>query len=223
MKLHTLTRSKGIVSKSKRLWRWNGSGKGNYSTKGLKWQKARSGTTTRPFFEWGQTSIVQRIPKAKWFKRYFKLVKEVVIVNLWNLDADARIVEGMEITKAVLKDFWYIKTTETHVKLLWNGDWTKKVTFVDIDSYSKSAQEKIANPSAKKEKAVKKVEAKKEEKSESKVVEKKIVEKKVEEKAPKAEKKVAEKKPAAKKPAVKKTVEKKPAAKKTSTKKAKAE
>ncbi len=230
MKLHTLTRSKGIVSKSKRLWRWNGSGKGNYSTKGLKWQKARSGTTTRPFFEWGQTSIIQRIPKAKGFKRYFKLVKEVVIVNLWNLDADQRIVEGMEITKAVLKDFWYIKTTETHVKLLWNGDWTKKVTFVDVDSYSKSAQEKIANPSAKKEKAVKKVEAKKEEKSdlptgsqESKVVEKKTAEKKVEEKAPKVEKKVTEKKPAAKKPAVKKTAEKKPAAKKTSTKKAKAE
>jgi len=223
MELHTLKKSKWIIWKSKRLWRWNSSWKGNYSGKGLKGQKARSGSTTRPFFEGGQTSIVQRIPKAKWFKRHFKLIKEVTIVNLWHLDKDVRIVEGMEITKTILKDLWYIKKATSYVKLLGNWDWTKKVTFVDIDSYSKSAQEKIANPSAKKEKTVKKVEAKKEEKSESKVVEKKIVKKKVEKKAPKAEKKVAKKKPAAKKPAVKKTAEKKPAAKKTSTKKAKAE
>ena len=200
MKLHTLKRSTGIVSKWKRLWRWNSSGKGNYSTKGHKWQKARSGSTTKPFFEGWQTSIVQRIPKARGFKRYFKLIKEVSIVNLGNLDSDERIIEWMEITKAILKDLWYIKKTEVHVKLLWNWDWTKKVTFVDIDSYSKSAQEKLENPSAKKEK---------------KPAAKKVVEAK------------EEKKPAAKKPAAKKAVEakeeKKPAVKKTSTKKAKAE
>jgi large subunit ribosomal protein L15 len=229
MKLHTLTRSKGIVSKGKRLGRWNGSGKGNYSGKGHKGQKARSGSTTKPFFEGGQTSIVQRIPKAKGFKRYFKLIKEVVIVNLGHLDADVRITEGMEITKAILKDLGYIKDATAHVKVLGNGDWTKKATFVDVDSYSKSAQEKIANPSAKSEKPKKvlapkedkksvakkapaKIEKVAEAKEESKPVAKKI------EKAPKAEKKVVEKKAPAKKPAAKK-----PVAKKTSTKKAKAE
>ena len=216
MKLHTLKRSSGIVSKSKRIWRWNGSGKGNYSTKGLKGQKSRSGSTTKPFFEWGQTSIVQRIPKAKWFKRYYKLVKEVVIVNLWHLDNDVRIVEGMEITKAILKDFGYIKSASSHVKLLGNGDWTKKVTFVDIDSYSASAQAKMANPSAKKvvtssdePKVEKKPVTKKAvEKTEKEVtVEKKPVTKKAVEKTekPKAEKKPAAKKAPAKKPAAKKT------------------
>ena len=216
MKLHTLKRSKWIVSKAKRLWRWDSSGKGNYSTKGHKWQKSRSGTTTRPFFEWWQTSIVQRIPKARWFKRYFKLVKEVVIVNLWHLDSDPRIVDGMEVTKAILKSLWYIKDATSHVKVLWNWDWTKKVTFVDVDSYSKSAQEKIANPAAKSEKPKKVAEPKEEKKPAAK--------KTAESSENKVE--VVEKKPAAKKAPAKKateTAEKKPAAKKTTTKKAKAE
>jgi large subunit ribosomal protein L15 len=195
MKLHTLKRSSWIVSKSKRLGRWNGSGKGNYSTKGLKGQKSRSGFSMKPFFEWGQTSIVQRIPKARWFKRYFKLIKDVTIVNLWDLDNDVRIIEGMEISKTTLKDLGYIKNIKENVKLLWNGDWTKKVTFVDIDTYSKSAQEKIANPS----KEVKKPAAKKavEAKEEKKPAAKKAVEAK------------EEKKPAAKKATVKKTSTKK--------------
>lgn len=148
MKLHTLKRSKGIVSKMKRIGRGNGSGKGNYSTKGLKGQKARSGSSTRPFFEGGQTSIVQRIPKAKGFKRYFKLIKDFIIVNLETLDLDHRITDGMEITKKILKDLRYIKNENCLVKILGNGTWTKKITFEGIDSFSKSAQEKIANPSA---------------------------------------------------------------------------
>lgn len=218
MELHTLKRSKWIVSKGKRLWRGNSSWKGNYSGKGLKWQKARSGSSSKAFFEWGQTSIVQRIPKARGFKRYFKLIKEVAIVNLGHLEEDVRIIEWLEITKEMLKKLGYIKNTKIHVKILGNGDWTKKVTFVDIDSFSKTAQEKIANPSAKKESDKKKATAPKLEKSESKVVAKKATIKK--EKVEKEEKAV--KKPAAKKVTAEKPV-KKPAAKKTSTKKTKAE
>jgi len=231
MKLHTLKRSKGIVSKSKRIWRWNGSGKGNYSTKGLKWQKSRSGSTTRPFFEWWQTSIVQRIPKARGFKRYFKLVKEVVIVNLWHLDSDVRIIDGMEITKAILKDFGYIKSVSVHVKVLGNGDWTKKVSFVDVDSYSKSAQEKIVNPAPKSDKP-KNVSAPKEVKKSASKTEKPTAKKVVAKTDKPAEAKLIEteeviKKPADKKltsktekPTAKKVVAKtdKPAAKKTVTK-----
>lgn len=225
MELHTLKKSKWIVWKSKRLWRWNGSWKGNYSGKGLKWQKSRSGSTTKPFFEWWQTSIVQRIPKAKWFKRHFKLIKEVVIVNLWHLDNDVRIVEGMEITKTILKDLWYIKKATSYVKLLGNWDWTKKVTFVDIDSYSKSAQEKIDNPSAKKT-PKKSAESNVETKPVAKKVTAKIEEKDVKPVSKKTEPKL-EDKPTTKKPAAKKVVEKaskvekKPATKKPAAKKAK--
>ncbi len=203
MKLHTLKRSKWIVSKSKRLGRWDGSGKGNYSTKGLKWQKSRSGVSIKPFFEWWQTSIVQRIPKARWFKRYFKLIKDISVINLGNLNKDERITDWMKISKETLKELGYIKKRASYVKILWNGDWTKKVEFVDIDFFSKTAEEKIANPA----KSVAKKEAKP-------VVEK--VEKKAPAKKPAAKKetKATAKKPAAKTATASKT-EKKTTSKKT--------
>jgi ribosomal protein L15 len=72
----------------------------------------------KPFFEGGQTSIVQRLPKARGFTRYYKLVKDVVIVNLGALDADPRITDAMEVTKQVLKDLGYIKSVKAFVKLL---------------------------------------------------------------------------------------------------------
>ena len=187
MKLHTLKRSKGIVSKAKRLGRGNASGKGNYSTKGLNGQKARSGFWMKPFFEWGQTSIVMRIPKARGFKRYYKLVKDISIVNLGALEIDERVVEGISLSKSLLKDWGYIKNATGLVKILGNWDRSKKVTFLDIDFFSVSAQKKIEDPSSAttikkstkiEKEAVKKPVAKK-------IVEKKIVAKeKVEKKVP---------------------------------------
>lgn len=204
MKLHTLKRSKGIVSKAKRLGRGNASGKGNYSTKGLNWQKARSGFWMKPFFEGGQTSIVMRIPKARGFKRYYKLVKEIAIVNLGALNLDERVVEWTEISKALLKSWGYIKDSTGLVKVLGNGDRSKKVTFLDIDFFSASAQKKIENPSASttKEKATKTEKAPIKEK-------KAPVKKPATKAAPAKEAVVKEKKAVAKKAPVKKTVTKK--------------
>jgi len=58
------------------------------------------------------------LPKARGFTRYFKLVQDVVIVNLGVLDADVRITDTMEINKQVLKDLGYIKSIKAFVKLL---------------------------------------------------------------------------------------------------------
>jgi len=231
MKIHQLQRSKGLKDKQRRLGRWNATGSGNYSGKGLKGQKSRSWFSMKPFFEWGQTSIVQRLPKARGFTRYYKLVKDVVIVNLGALDADPRITDAMEITKQLLKDLWYIKSAKAFVKLLSNGDYAKHLTFKDIDAFSAGAKIKMEKPGTvhslsrkapvkvvkdKKSKvwklkvktAVEKKAAKKEVK---KIVEvKKVVEVKEEVKKIAKVEKVA--KPAAKKPAVK------PAAKKPAKK-----
>ncbi|HCB51831.1 TPA: hypothetical protein DEP21_04675 [Patescibacteria group bacterium] len=162
--------------------------------------------------------MVQRIPKAKGFKRYFKLIKDVAIVNLGALDLDERITDGIEITKELLKDLGHINTIDVIVKILGNGDWTKKVTFGNIDLFSKSAQEKIANPSAKSDapKKTTKIE---------KAPAKKAPAKKVAavEKVEKEEKVVEKKAPAKKAPAKKATTEKAPAKKapaKKTTKKA---
>lgn len=218
MKIHLLKRSKWLTDKAKRKGRGNASGKWNYSGKWHKWQKARSGFSMKPFFEWGQTSIVQRIPKAKWFKRHYKLVTDYCVINLSKLEADLRIADWTEITKALLKDLWYIKNEKLLVKVLWDWDLIKKLTFTGIEKFSKSAEEKIANPwksksekafkvykkiekaPAKKstKKATKTPEVKLEKKSEVVVVEKKTPVKKVTTKtAPKA--KATEKKAPAKK------------------------
>lgn len=222
MKIHQFTRSKWLTDKSKRKGRGNGSWKWNYSGKWLKWQKARSGFSMKPFFEWGQTSIVQRIPKAKWFKRHYKLVTEYSVINLSKLQDDVRILDGMEITKTVLKDLWYIKNESLLVKILWDGNLTKKLTFTNMDKFSKSAEEKIANPWKSKSetnfKIYKKIEKapKKVTKKVAKTIEKKVVEKKeVEVVTPKTTKTVEKKVTATKAaPKAKATTEKKAPAKK---------
>ena len=146
MKIHQLEKSKWLKDKARRKGRGNATWTGNYSGKGLKGQKARSGHSMKPFFEGWQTSIVQRLPKARGFTRYYKLVKDVSIINLGVLDADERISDAMEITKQLLKDLGYIKSTKAFVKILSNGDYAKHLTFVDVDAFSASAKQKMENP-----------------------------------------------------------------------------
>ncbi|MDR2415753.1 MAG: 50S ribosomal protein L15 [Candidatus Peribacteria bacterium] len=140
MKLHTLQRSKGFKDKARPLGRGNAS-KGNTSGKGHKGQKARSGKTLSPFFEGGQTPITMRMPKAKGFKRYYKLVDIYEVINLSSLEKDVRIVT--EVNKELLKTTGYIKKSSALVKILGNGELTKPLTFTGIEKFTKSAVEKI--------------------------------------------------------------------------------
>ena len=240
MRLHELVKSKGLHTKQRRRGRGNATWTGNYSSRGLKWQKARSGHSHKPFFEGGQTSIVQRLPKARGFTRYFKLVKNFQIVNLGKLNQDERVTDTMEISKASLKALWYIADANGLVKILGDGDYTKHLTFVDIDSFSTSAQQKIQTPgtlSSKPSRTYRKIQ--KQEKSKSvakkisssaapKTVKKPTPSKQIEPSLEPVEQKTVEKASAKKAPAkktpVKKTVEKAPAkkapAKKTPVKKA---
>ncbi len=217
MRIHQLEKSKGLKDKQRRRWRGNATGTGNYSGRGLKGQKSRSGHSMKPFFEWGQTSIVQRLPKARGFKRYYKLVKKVTIINLNTLDADVRIADAANITKELLKELGYIKTITDVVKILGHGDYAKKLTFTDMNAISASAQKKIDNPGTvhavprkapvKIIKTIKKSSVKKIEtpKKASVKVEKAVEEKKVPAKKPAVKPLIAEeKKVPAKKPAVKK-------------------
>lgn len=148
MKLHELKKSTWLKKKANRIWRGNAT-KGNYSGKGLKGQKARSGYSAKPYFEWGQTSIVQKLPKMKWFKRHDKLVDTYQVINLSRLEKDERITKDMEINKFKLKELWYIKKETDLVKILWNWNITKKLTFSAIDKFSKTAIEKIEKAWAK--------------------------------------------------------------------------
>ncbi len=143
MLLDQLKRSKWYNKKSKRLWRGNASGKWNYSTRWLKWQNARSGGGMPAWFEGWQTPLTQRIPKLRWFKRYYKLVKVYTPINLDILEKNDRVKSGDLINKAKLKELNLIKNEKELVKILAKWDLTKKLIFEWIDAFSSAAKSKI--------------------------------------------------------------------------------
>ena len=141
MKLHSLVRSKGLTDKLNRRGRGNASWRGNFSGRWCNGQKSRSGHSMKPFLEWGQTSVVMRMPKHRGFKRYYKLVTPVQTVNLGKLWADERVTEI--VTKESLLQLWYIRSTEVAVKILWTWDFGKALSFEGIEHFSATAKEKI--------------------------------------------------------------------------------
>ncbi|PZM87615.1 MAG: 50S ribosomal protein L15 [candidate division SR1 bacterium] len=141
MKLHSLVRSKGLKDKLNRRGRGNASGRGNFSGRGCNGQKSRSGHSMKPFFEGGQTSVVQRMPKARGFKRYYKLVDVVEVVNLSALEKDVRITSL--VNKDLLVDLGYIHSNADRVKVLGNGELSKSLSFEGIELFSDAAKAKI--------------------------------------------------------------------------------
>ncbi len=142
MLLHDLKKSKALKRKALRRWRWNASWRWNYCTKGCKGQKARSWFSLHPWFEWGQTPLFQRLPKNKWFKRYFKLRKDVAPISLSTLETDDRIKASSLLEKADLVTLWYAKSSQT-IKILWSWDTTKSLSFWEWILFSSSAKSKV--------------------------------------------------------------------------------
>ncbi len=143
MQLHELKKSPGRTPKGKKLGRGNSSGSGNYSGKWIKGQKARSGGSTAPWFEWGQTPLYRRLPKLRGFKRYFKLLKQHEPVNLGQLEADERISASETVTKEVLAQLGYIRKVTSLVKILGRGELKKALKFEWMDAISASALSQV--------------------------------------------------------------------------------
>ncbi len=142
--LNQLKRPEGHKRKSIQIGRGNGSGRGNYSTRGLKWQKARTGFSQKPWFEGGQTPLHMRLPKARGFKRYFKLVNHVSPINVGILNADDRIKANDVLTPEVLYTLGYGKIG-TSFKVLGTGELTKSLSFegLAVSQGAKSLIEKV--------------------------------------------------------------------------------
>ncbi len=123
-------------SKNFRRGRGHGSGNGKTAGKGHKGQKARSGAP-RPGFEGGQMPLFRRIPK-----RGFTSMNRAVInaVNLAVLED--RFNDGEEVTEQVLLEKGVIRDINDGVKILGNGELTKKLN-VKVSAFSASAKEKI--------------------------------------------------------------------------------
>ena len=120
-----------------RTGRGHGSGNGKTAGKGQKGQKARSGGGVRLGFEGGQMPLFRRLPK-----RGFKNVntKEIVAINLSVLENKFN--DGGEVTVDKLLESGAISKAADGVKILGNGELTKKLD-VKVNAYSKSAKEKI--------------------------------------------------------------------------------
>ena len=118
-----------------RRGRGHGSGNGKTAGKGHKGQKARSGAP-RPGFEGGQMPLYRRLPKRGFTNRN---TKDIVSINITELN---RFEDGTVVTIETLVENGVIKNPKDGVKILGNGELTKKLT-VKANAFSASAAEKI--------------------------------------------------------------------------------
>ncbi len=138
MKMHTLSPAPGARTSQKRIGRGIGSGLGKTSTKGHKGQWARSGGGVRVGFEGGQMPLSRRLPK-RGFDNAWKKVYTIINIDLIEKNFN----DGDEVTVETLKERGLIKKTEQYgLKVLGNGELTKKVT-VKASKFTGAAKEKI--------------------------------------------------------------------------------
>ena len=135
MDLSNLRPAKGSKHNNFRKGRGHGSGNGKTAGKGHKGQKARSGAP-RPGFEGGQMPLYRRIPKRGFTNRNSK---EIIAINLDKLEVFDN---DTVVTIEELLERRIIRKTGDGVKILGNGELTKKLT-VQVNAFSAGAKEKI--------------------------------------------------------------------------------
>ena len=136
MKLHELQPAIGSTTAPKRLGRGVGSQLGKTSGKGHKGAKARSGGGKRPGFEGGQMPLTMRLPKRGFTNKWRT---EYVAINVDRLEIFE---DGQVVTPVELIEMGIIKKIEDGVKIMGNGELTKKLT-VQANKFTASAKEKI--------------------------------------------------------------------------------
>jgi large subunit ribosomal protein L15 len=129
----------------KRVGRGLGSGKGRYSGRGLKGQKSRSGShKMRPGFEGGQNPLYMRLGKQRGGSKDAMAVgphrTSTAPVNVAALEE--RFDAGAEVTIDALVEKGLIRNTRTDVKLLGQGELTKKLS-ITVHAASATAREKV--------------------------------------------------------------------------------
>ena len=122
-------------SDSFRRGRGHGSGNGKTAGKGHKGQKARSGAP-RPGFEGGQMPLYRRLPKRGFTNRNSKTIIGINVSALEQFENDT------VVTVETLLESGIVKNPRDGVKILGNGELTKKLT-VEVDAFSEGAKTKI--------------------------------------------------------------------------------
>lgn len=143
MELNELKFTTGSIKNRKRVGRGTSSGHGKTSGRGQKGQNSRSGGGVRVGFEGGQNPLVFRIAK-RGFNNY-EFATRYAVINISDLE---KFEEGTEITPELLKEMGIVKDMKDGLKVLGNGELTKKLT-VSANKFSKVAKEKIENAGGK--------------------------------------------------------------------------
>jgi large subunit ribosomal protein L15 len=144
MKLGELKPAKGSTHKEWRRGRGHGTGNGKTAGRGHKGQKSRSGSGGKVGFEGGQMPLYRRLPKRGHTCRN---TKEIVAINVQLLNVFE---DGATVDIAALKQKGLVSNPRDGVKILGNGDITKKLT-VKVNYFSASAAEKITSAGGKAE------------------------------------------------------------------------
>ncbi len=137
MRLEDAKPKAGSKRRKRRIGRGHGAGQGASGGFGMRGQKSRSGSGTRPGFEGGQLPLYRRIPKLK----HFPIVNQKVytIINVKDL---AELAADSEVTLESLMEAGIITTNDGPLKVLGDGELSNKLT-VKAAKFTKSAQEKI--------------------------------------------------------------------------------
>ncbi len=136
MKLNELSPAYGSAKAAWRKGRGPGSGNGKTAGKGHKGQNARSGGGVRPGFEGGQLPLYRKLPKRGFTNRF---AVHYAIVNVADLN---KFEDGAVVDLAVLMDKKIVRKEMDGLKVLGNGELTKKLT-VKATVFSATAKEKI--------------------------------------------------------------------------------
>lgn len=137
MKLNELKPAEGSAKAAWRKGRGAGSGNGKTAGKGHKGQNARSGGGVRPGFEGGQLPLYRKLPKRGFHNKF---ATEYAIVNLSTLETC--FVDGDVVTLEVLLEKKIVRKPYDGLKVLANGELTKKLT-VKAAKFTAAAKEKI--------------------------------------------------------------------------------
>lgn len=138
MNIAEITRLAGSDKRRKRVGRGRGSGHGKTSGRGHKGAGQRSGWRRRGMQEGGQMPTFRRMPKRGFSNVRFATLYS--IVNVDSLESYFRV--NAHVTPQSLREAGLIRNLRYPIKILGNGELTKKLT-VDAAKFSKSAMEKI--------------------------------------------------------------------------------
>ena len=136
MKLHELSPAEGSAVKAWRVGRGTGSGNGKTAGKGHKGQNTRSGGGVRPGFEGGQIPLYRKLPKRGFHNKFAKTYSIV------NVDVFNKFEDGAVVDLATLLENKIVRKANDGLKVLGNGEITKKIT-VKAAVFSATAKEKI--------------------------------------------------------------------------------